>query len=119
MSHPLSHPLFIVSLLSYGVLLALKKTGHYIPLLSDHAADLLAMPIVLAIALWAVRKTDATRRNYTFSWLHIAFATILYGFLFEFLFPRLSERHTSDLWDLLAYVIGAFLFALLLNRKPG
>ena len=118
MRHPITHPFFIGSLLAYAVLFVLKKTGNHIPLLSDHGADLLAMPVVLSIALWAVRLTDSDRKRYTFRWYHIAFAAALYGFLFEWLFPRLSDRHTADPIDLLAYAAGALLFAFILNRPP-
>lgn len=118
MKHPISHPFFVVSLLVYGALLLLKKTGHHILLLSDHGADLLAMPVVLSIALFAVRHTDRSRSHFVFHWLHIAFAAALYGFLFEWLFPRLSDRHTADPWDLLAYGLGAILFAIFLNHPP-
>lgn len=119
MRHPLSHPAFLVAAGLYGLLLALKKSGRYLPFISDYLADFLALPVVLSIALWAVRVTDARRRDYVFQTWHIAFAAVLYGLLFEGLFPLLSARHTADPWDLAAYALGGLAFAALLNHPPG
>lgn len=117
MKNPLTHPLFIGSILIYLVLIILKKSGIYIPFVSDYIADFLVMPVVLTVALWAVRRTGEDRKSYTFQWWHVAIAVGLYGFLFEWLFPRMTDRFTADPWDLLAYAAGGLVFYFLMNRK--
>jgi hypothetical protein len=95
----------------YAVLLACKKSGIYIPYLSDFGADLLAIPFILTIALWAVRITDPRRKNHLFSPGYIAVAVLLIALLFEGLFPILSNRFTADPLDVLCYALGGLAFA--------
>lgn len=122
MKNPLKHPVFWGAVGIYTVLLVLKKTGVYIPLISDYLSDLLVMPVVLSIALWAVRSTRTPkgeeRQEYFFRWWHVAFTVGFYSLLFEVLFPQLTDRFTADPWDVLAYAVGGVLFFLVLNRKP-
>ncbi|MEM0996619.1 MAG: hypothetical protein AAGN35_06055 [Bacteroidota bacterium] len=113
----LFHPVFAASLIIYLVLFALKKAEIYLPFISDYAADFLTMPVVLTLALLGIRRSRADRRNYTFPWTYVAFAVAMYAFLFEFLFPRLTERFTADPWDILAYAMGGVVFYFTVNRK--
>ena len=114
--NPLKHPLFISSVLVYAVLLVMKKTGVYVPFISDYLADFLVMPVVLSVAMFGVRRTGEGRTQYRFAWWHVAGAVVLYGFLFEWAFPMITDRFTADPWDLLAYAAGGVLFFFGMNR---
>jgi hypothetical protein len=118
-THPLKHPLFLVSCGAYLLLFILKKSGIYLPFLSDYLADFLTMPVVLSIALFGIRRSRPDRRGYRFSWTFVALAVAMYAFLFEYLFPRLTERFTADSWDVLAYALGGIVFFLWMNGKSG
>ena len=116
MKNPLRNPWFLIFLFAYLVLFILKKSGVYIWLVSDYAADLLAVPVVLSIALWAIRISRPDRRDYHLKLWMIVFTVVLYAFLFEWAFPRMTDRFTADPWDALAYAIGGGFFAWRMNR---
>ncbi len=81
--------------------------------------DLLAIPVILGITLWAERMIYRNPR-YTHSGIHIAFTVLLLILVFELLLPRYSAAYVSDPWDMLCYMISGILYgAWLRNNTPS
>lgn len=116
MKNPLTNPWFLSFLGIYLVLFIFKKSEVHLGLISNYGADLLAMPIVLSIGLWAVRISKPERREYVLSPFLIVFTIVLYSVLFEWVFPSISDRATADPLDAMAYVLGGAFFAWKMNR---
>lgn len=115
MNRPLSRPWFLIAFVCYLTLFILKKSGIYMVGLSDYGADLLALPVALGIALWVIRKSKPDRQDYRLPWTLILAAVVIFAVLFEGLFPMWSDRFTADPLDVVAYGLGASLFAWKLN----
>lgn len=85
-----------------------------------YAADFLCMPIVLCICLWSVRKwkSDPNLRLSLFNVLSVAG---FYSVYFEVYLPPRNQRYTADIWDVVMYLAGAFLFYLVqeLTKKDS
>jgi hypothetical protein len=113
--YPISHPRWFLPLALYGVLFGLKKAHIYIFLVSDYLADLVAMPIILGIVLWAWRQRPE-RAPLPLPRIYVASTVFLFSVLFEWIFPAISPRFTADPWDIGCYALGAMAFCLWLNR---
>ncbi len=116
MKNPLFNPWFLVFLGIYLCLFILKKSDIHLGLLSDHGADLLAMPVVLNIGLWSIRVSASDRKDYRLKIWMILFTVVLYSVLFELVFPAYSDRATGDPLDALAYALGGGFFAWRMNE---
>ncbi len=90
--------------------------GYHFPFFHDYLADFLCMPVVLGLAL-AFMRIVKQEKNYTLHPLQIIVATVLYGILFEAVFPLISKTNTADWRDLIAYALGATVFWLFMNGK--
>lgn len=112
----LLHPLFILSAFIYGFLKISQKLGYHFPFFHDHLADFLCMPVVLGLAL-AFMRLVKQNQSYTLHPIQIISGTVLYGFLFEGIFPMISNKHIADWRDLIAYALGAILFWAFMNGK--
>ena len=115
MRNPLLNVWFLAFVKVYTVLFVLKKLEVYIWGVSDYAADLMAIPVVLSIALWAIRRSKKDRQDYQLKIWMIVFTVVLYAVLFEWLFPNMTDRFTGDPLDALAYAIGGAFFAWKMN----
>lgn len=122
----LRHPLFVAGVAVYLVLI-LYKTGSPLvagwprppALLRAHLADALALPLLLTLALWLLRRFYFRRPAFVLpaSWV---FSTWLaFSLWFEWLLPRFDARATADWRDVLAYSLGGLVFACWLNRPAG
>lgn len=83
------------------------------PFLGGHFHDLLATPVLLSAAnLWiiACRRSDLVIVHL---W-SIFTLSVIAGVFWEFVTP-LYRKSTTDILDLLAYVIGAFLYFFILQ----
>ena len=116
MKNPLVNVWFLAFLKVYFILFVLKKLGVYLGPVSDYGADLLALPVVLSIALWAIRISRPERRSYRLPIWMVVFTVALYGFLFEWWFPQVTDRFTGDWLDVVAYAIGGAFFAWKMNE---
>ncbi|NVO32057.1 hypothetical protein [Hymenobacter lapidiphilus] len=119
----LRHPLFVAGVGIYLVLI-LYKTGSPLvagwprppALLRAHLADALALPLLLTLELWLLRRYYFRRPAFVLpiSWI---FSTwLVFSLWFEWLLPHLDARATADWRDVLAYALGGLVFGLWLNR---
>lgn len=71
--------------------------------------DLLCMPIVLSICLAVIRYLKS-EGNYFLDGYKVMFMVVFYAIIFEWILPKSNERYTSDIWDIVCYAFGGFLF---------
>ena len=94
----------------YLIHLFLKFSQSAVPKwFSNYFADLLCLPILLSFALLVLRYLKKNQ----FLWLNyqqIIFAFFYTSILFEFILPKYNTSYTSDLFDVLAYGMGAVCF---------
>jgi hypothetical protein len=112
----IKNPYFILSCLIFWMNQFFEKyLGLFIPWVHEYLDDLLAMPVVLGIALQVFRWIHPQKENFRFSKTQVAVGCLYFSFLFEFLLPKWSKIYTADIWDVLAYAIGAVAFYVFIN----
>jgi hypothetical protein len=102
--------LFWILFFVYAVLYLLKTLGYYTPWISDYLADLLCLPIVLSIVLFAMRKMRVVPESFELTPAMILAALIYFSIVFEWLLPLWSDRYQSDFLDIVAYSLGAIAY---------
>lgn len=113
--HTLYHPVFLFCLFLFCTNQVLELTGIYVWPLYTHLDDLLCLPIVLSIAL-AVERVYFQNCRYVFPVHYIIGAVIAFTVFFEGILPFFYKRHIADVVDVLAYVVGAAVFQVTINR---
>ncbi|MFM9951771.1 MAG: hypothetical protein ACKV1O_27825 [Saprospiraceae bacterium] len=116
MPRPLNHPMFLICAGLFIGHQILQKIGHIsLPLLDNHLDCLLCMPMLLTA--WLLERRYLVFKNpaHRLSFVEIAGATLILVLLFEWGFPLLSPRFTSDWRDVPAYAAGSILFWKFLN----
>lgn len=111
----LTHPVFILCVLLFGLNQSMEKVGVYIWPLHTHLDDLLCLPIVLTLILIA-QRLYFKNAHYTHPKRHLLIALLLFSVVFEWMLPMLSGRYTSDPLDIAAYTVGALLFQVTINK---
>lgn len=100
--------LFWISLLLFaGHQLLQKGFGIYLPFLHAYLDPFLAMPILLGIFDWERRWRYGAA---PLQWWEIAVVTLGFSILFEYGFPRWNPRFVTDIYDVLAYGLGAVVY---------
>lgn len=102
--------LFWLATATYLTLYFHKKSGHYIPWISDYMADLLCMPIVFAFCLAVLKFWRVVSKDFELSASMIIVAVIYFSLVFEWILPSLSEKHHADTLDIVAYSLGALAY---------
>lgn len=116
MIRPLNHPVFLVCAILFIAHQILQKIGHIpLPWLDNHLDCLLCMPLLLTV--WLLERRHLVFKNpaHRLSFSEIGLATLLLALLFEWGFPALSPRFTSDWRDVVAYAAGSLIFWKFLN----
>lgn len=80
------------------------------------ANDMLLIPCAAPLQLWAERRLGLRKTDAPPTPGELAFLTVLWSFLFEFVAPRVLPWSTGDWRDFAAYAAGAFLAGLWWNR---
>lgn len=91
----------------YAVLFFMKKSQVYYPIFSDYLADLICLPIVLTISRYVIVKITSVGSDFELSPAKIIVATCYIAIVFEFILPNLSPNYQSDMFDIVAYFLGA------------
>ena len=122
----LRHPVFVVGVLAYLGLLLYKKNSALVAgwpapaaLLRAHLADVLALPLLLTLALWGLRRYYFRRPAFVLPRSWIFSAWLVFSLWFEWLLPRLDARATADWRDVLAYALGGLVFARFMNHPAS
>ena len=99
----------------YFTLFALKKSGFYVPIISDYFSDLICIPLSLLFIEWFSSKISTNKLE--IGNLHILVAILYFTFVFEFWMPSISKQYTADNWDILCYFIGGGIYGLLFRKS--
>ena len=87
-----------------------KRFGVLWPkLIHNYLNDFLYIPLVAFFIQWLVRKWKALP-HFKLSISHLLFLVLMNSFYFEYYLPKINDRYTADVFDILAYAMGAFLF---------
>jgi hypothetical protein len=114
----LKQPAFLLLVVLFGVHQVLQKFyGIHLGWLSYYIDPLLGMPILLTLLLAERRYLLKKGKAYQFSALEVGVAVAALSFIFEILFPVLSDRFTADWRDGIAYAVGGAIFYYFLNGK--
>ncbi|MBA2746341.1 MAG: hypothetical protein H0U44_08965 [Flavisolibacter sp.] len=114
----LKKPLFILACAIFILHQVLQKIMHVPEAYVDSYLDnLLAMPIVLS--LWQTEKHLLFKKpvDYKLSLLEIIIATIYIIIISEIIFPRFSEKFTSDWIDGIFFFMGSALFYIVEKKS--
>jgi hypothetical protein len=103
---------FIAALILYGIQLLAKYAVISAPQwFVNYAADVLCIPVILAICLKFIRWIKRWPYFYL-SKFQLLFAWAYTSAVFEFILPHYHQKFTSDWWDVLSYGIGTVVFYL-------
>lgn len=83
--------------------------------INNYLNDFLIIPIVLTVCLLILKKTK-NNKDYQISLPIILYVCGLYSILFEWYFPQILTRYTSDFLDVLLYFISGLIFYRLQKR---
>ncbi|AZA77735.1 hypothetical protein EG347_09490 [Chryseobacterium sp. G0186] len=99
---------FLLGLVTWAVIILLRKNAIYIPYLNDHFTDLITIPMYCYLIEYIMNGMLG------YCWkpdLKFVLTSILYvSFLFEVLCPKLSGLFTGDFFDVLAYFAGGMFY---------
>ena len=85
------------------------------PLIHSYLDDLLSLPLILTLILFAHRSIRISSDAFTLPRSHIVLSLVLIAGVFELLLPQIAPRFTADIYDVIAYSGGAAIFDLLIN----
>lgn len=85
---------------------------------TSFAGDLLCLPLVLGLVLWAHRRLAGRGPAYTLPHWHGWLTLALFAVYFEGLLPHLKSGVVGDPVDVLMYLLGYLIFEGLMNH-PG
>lgn len=113
MINRLKDPFFLGCLVLFALhQITQKGLELRLPLADNYLDNLLCLPVFLGFwlaergLLWKQRRLSA---------FETAAAWIILSFIFEVIFPRLSDGFTPDWMDVLLYGLGALLFYYFIN----
>ena len=113
----LLRPLFLLSVLLFAAHQVLQwGLRIHLPWADAYLDNLLVMPVVLHLWLAEARLLFKRGAAYELSNAQIIAATVYFLGITELLFPLLSKRFTSDVWDIAYIAAGAVLYALVSRR---
>lgn len=114
----LRQPLVVGSVLLYSALYLNRHLWHYPlpPLLTAYAADLLAMPVLLTVALALQRRLLPHFRHLVLPDAWLLGAWLAVSVWFEGVWPCFSAVAVADVLDVAAYGAGTLAFRRWLNR---
>lgn len=104
--------LFTSLLLIYSTTLVLKFNNYNLGWISNHLADLIALPLIFQMCSWGIR---VLKNSPTFK---LSATQILVGFiytstLFELILPHFNSKYTADIIDVLMYAMGSISFGII------
>ena len=115
MIRSLRHPLFITCVLLFCLNRVLEQAQVYVWPLYAYLDDLLSMPLTLGLIL-AVQRAYFNKQEMTIPVAHVVAAITAFAVCFELLLPLYKPLYTADVLDVLAYIVGAVVFHIFMNR---
>ncbi|KAA3611375.1 MAG: hypothetical protein DWQ05_20610 [Calditrichaeota bacterium] len=85
--------------------------------LSSYLDDFLCLPLLLAGILYVQQRFVFKEQTYYLPIKQVIFSVLFIALVFEGILPWISQNHTRDLFDIIAYAGGAVLFHFFINRR--
>lgn len=111
----LTNRVFLGAVLLFLAFHLLVIFGIHSPLLESYLDDILCLPIILSITLYAHRRFRVNSNRFRLPLLHILIAFVVIAIGFEVVYPLMTSHGTADVADLLAYGGGAVIFDQWIN----
>lgn len=83
----------------------------------DHFNDLLFIPAALPLMLWVERRFGLRETDAPPGWGEVSLHLVVWSVAAEVVGPWLFAHATADVWDVVAYAVGAAVAALIWQRK--
>lgn len=77
--------------------------------ISSYFSDLLALPLILSVSLFLLRKLKRLPYLYLTNGM-LAFTLLYTSILFEWILPQFNTKYTADFFDVIFYVLGTVIF---------
>ena len=106
---------FLLGLAVWLLIVLLRRNGIIIPIISNHLTDFYSVPMYCILTQWLMNWRFKNKKNYINFRLIITSAINL-SFAFEWLFPKLSNRFTADIYDVICYFVGGLLFYIIREK---
>lgn len=105
----LKDKLFIISVILYlinSLTIRMGINNNYF--MRNYFNDLLLIPVALPIVLYLIKLFKFRNDNYP-SFSEIFICLIVWSIMFEFVGPKIMNKGTADIYDVLAYSVGAII----------
>jgi hypothetical protein len=79
--------------------------------------DVLLIPCAIPVVLWFQRKLGIRRHDQQPRMGEVLFHLLIWSLLFELAGPHLVRHATGDVWDVVAYAVGAMAALLCWKRR--
>lgn len=102
---------FLLGLAVWVSIIFLRKSGIFIPVISNHFTDLITIPMYAYLIEYLMNEILGYHWKPDFKFI---LTSVLYlSILFEVVCPMLSERFTADILDFVAYLVGGVVYYFL------
>ncbi len=107
----------VLILILFVVVRVLDAGGRLGPMAASYADDLICLPMVLGLVLWAHRRLLGKGAGYVLPRRHGLLTLLFFAVYFEGFLPHWSGAAVADFWDLLMYGVGLVVFEMLMNKS--
>lgn len=105
---------FLLGLAVWALIIFLRKSGIFIPVISNYFTDLITVPMYTYLIEYLMNEVLGYHWKPDFKFI---LTSVLYlSMLFEVVCPMLSERFTGDILDMVAYLVGGIVYYFFRNR---
>jgi hypothetical protein len=98
---------------------AIQHLNYSNVFLNSYFDDIVIIPLCMGAALILQRKFITKNNDFVFSNYITIFVIFYFFVVFEGVIPLFNQSFTSDIYDGLAYVTGALIFQLWMNKPNG
>jgi len=106
---------FWFGLISWGLIVLLRKFQIIIPFVNNHFTDLITVPMYIYLIYFVVNHL------FKFSWKpdfsFVISSVLIISVIFEVVCPMISSRYTADWKDVVCYFTGGIIYFYSSKRK--
>jgi len=99
---------FLLGLMTWLVIIFLRKEGIFIPVISNHLTDFITVPMYAYLIEYLMN--DVLKYQWKPDIKFILSSVIYLSLLFEVICPMLSGKFTGDILDVAAYLLGGLVY---------
>jgi len=87
-----------------------RTSGHPIPVLNNWLTDFVFVPLIIHVAQSVSLCILGTSKPYRYPLFQILLIPVLTAYIFEYIMPRITHHHTSDIFDVVSYFAGGLFY---------